>query len=627
MSANARNKLPNIYPAKSPYCDHELDASKAVDGWVTCECGHRSDVRWVNELGWLQSRASWVSDRIRNSEPWFDSSKQSAAQPVEHTRASGQQLLYILGGISLVVAVAVFTAVAWERIGAYGQLAALMFVVAIGSVIAIKTRNGLVGLSNTSAILAVIVAGTGLLSAPEFGLVDKTYGYSTNIYTSLVFLFLVGAAFAGGYFTKVTGWSLISIVGLVPLTLVFSEGFAQGNYSMDSYHLVSLVAVTAACVASGLMFVAIKTRHEISAIFKVIVTIVECILLFNIVSHSMDTLGHAQTPAVVAGGFLILAFVWTFIASRFKSSEPGFSGNAIQSSAAYAASVLYGFAIAIALLPAFIPYEEYNWEKTAGSPDKLVIVSALLGAAIMLAPLVKQIQSQIASRYLTLTASVFWFAMMNGTGQLDWEDAVELKTIAFFFAVVSVSLAIRWWFVITPAFFIPSVLSGMVAVGILAGDTFMENASGPEPLTISIAIYLFAILQVLRVHSKQPHNSFILIGIPLSVALIPSAFVSIRLLAETNSTSSDWARLWIVVAVSVAAVAFGLKLQKSGLLIPGAVAFVFAAIPQVFIRLSVFVPRWIIFGVVGILLITVAARFEHLQKFGRDTRSWFRKLD
>ncbi|MEN9692775.1 MAG: hypothetical protein RLZZ330_419 [Actinomycetota bacterium] len=621
------NAKPNIYPAKSPYCDHELDASKAVDGWVTCECGRRSDARWVNELGWLQSRASWVSDRIRNSEPWFDSNKQSSAQPVEHNRASGQQLLYILGGISLVVAVAVFTAVAWERIGAYGQLAALMVVVAIAAVIAIKTRDGLVGLSNTSAVLAVFVAGTGLLSAPEFGLIDKTYGYSSNIYTTLVFLVLVLAAFAGGYLTKVTSWSLISIVGLVPLTLAFNEGFAQSNYTMDSNHLVSLVTVTAACLASGLMFVAIKNRHEISAIFRVIVTIVECILLFNIFSHSMDTLGHAQTPAVVASGFLIMALIWTFISSRFIASEPGFNGNAIQTSAGYVASGIYGFAIAIALLPAFVPYEYDVWEQTAGSPDKLVVVSALLGAALMLAPLVEQVQNRIAARYLTLTASVFWFAMMNGTGQFNWEKSVDLKTVALFFAVVSVSLAIRWWFVINPAFFIPSVFTGIVAVGILAGETFMKNASGPEPLTISIAIYLFAILQVLRVHTKDPHNSFILIGIPLSVALIPSALVSIRLLAESNSSSSDWARLWIVVAVSVGAVAFGLKLQKSGLLIPGAVAFVFAAIPQIFIRLSVFVPRWIIFGVVGILLITVAARFEHLQKFGRDTRSWFRKLD
>ena len=38
------------YSAKSPYCEHTLDPSTAVDGWVTCPCGRKSDVRWVSEL-------------------------------------------------------------------------------------------------------------------------------------------------------------------------------------------------------------------------------------------------------------------------------------------------------------------------------------------------------------------------------------------------------------------------------------------------------------------------------------------------------------------------------------------------------------------------------------------------
>lgn len=246
----------------------------------------------------------------------------------------------------------------------------------------------------------------------------------------------------------------------------------------------------------------------------------------------------------------------------------------------------------------------------------------------MLVPVaIRAINVRNLSKYFTLTSAAFWFAFNSGLGQLGFEESPDLKVVSLLIAAISISLAIRWWFAITPAFFISSVFSGALAVGILAGDSFMENASGPEPITLSIAVYLAIILQVLRLRSKQPHNSFILIGIPFSMALIPSALVSIRLLAESSSSSNEWARLWIVVAVSVAAVALGLKLQKSGLLIPGAVAFIFAAIPQVFIRLSVYVPRWIIFGVIGILLITVAARFEHLQKFGRDTRSWFRKLD
>mgnify|MGYP006200032675 CR=1 FL=1 len=108
----------NIYLTQSPYCKHSLDPASAVDGWVTCECGHRSAVNWVNELGWLQARTAWVTDRIKASDPWFDSQRSSSAQPVatedsnEHHKVNpGQQVLYVLGGLSLIVAVAVFAAV------------------------------------------------------------------------------------------------------------------------------------------------------------------------------------------------------------------------------------------------------------------------------------------------------------------------------------------------------------------------------------------------------------------------------------------------------------------------------------------------------------------------------------
>ena len=627
MNANPKN-----YPAKSPYCDHELDAANAVDGWVTCECGHRSDARWVSELGWLQTRASWVSERIRSSEPWFDSSKQTVATPVSekvsHKNASGQQLLYILGGISLVVAVAVFTAVAWERIGAYGQLAALLLVVAIAATIAIKSRDGLVGLSNTSAAISVIVAGTGLLSAPEFGLIDKTYGYSSSFYATFVLLLLTSASFAGGFFYRVQSWSLIAIFGLVPTSLVFSEGFAQSNFSLDTYHVVAQIAVTVAAVGSATTYAVLKNRHEVSNFFKIIVTVVECFLIFNLFTHAMDTIGSARSPLFLAACYLGLTAVWAALAQELKSSEEGFIANVLKLCAAYVASVFTGFAIAFVLLPASkVVSDEYFWQPISGSPNNLIIVSAFVGAAIMLAPILPIVRDRKLSKYFTLSAVSFWFAINNGIGQLGYENAPDLKVVSLMMAAISVSLAIRWWFVISPAFFIPSVITGSISVAIFAGDTFMKDASGPEPITFAIALYLVAILQILRVHSKQPHNSFIMIGIPLSVALIPSSLVSIRLLADSNPSSTDWIRLWAVVAVSVGAVALGLKLQKSGLLIPGAIGFVFAAVPQVFIRLSVFVPRWIIFGVVGILLITVAARFEHLQKFGRDTRSWIRKLD
>ncbi len=623
------NAAPQKYLAKSPYCDHILDPETAIDGWVTCACGHKSDVRWVSELGWLQTRKDWVAERVTKSEPWFDSRHQAGAKPQrERTAASGQQLLYILGGVSLVVAVAVFTAVAWERIGAYGQLAALMAVVAISSFVAIKSRERLVGLSNTSAVLATIVAGTGFLSAPFFGLVDKTWSDPNSFYTSAVLLLLIAASYSAGYLTRIPGWTLIATIGLAPTTLLVSENYLNSSQSRPNYLSESMAVFSVAIIAAALMMYYASRRHYLNSLYKISITGIELFLVFLMFTKLMDSIEPSSNPLLIGGTYLVLAVVWAFAGYRIPQDENGFSTNAVSKIANYVASVLFGFAIPIAIIPKSAGSTEYfKYQPLAGSGDMTIMVGVIFGSALMILPMVGVMRKLQLQRYLTVAGAVAWYATTEISNRVVFEEGISDSVTLFSLTLISLSLSIRWWNETTKPFYITAVVFGSIAVGYGVATFVTPHFDGPEAVTLSVAVYLWLMARVLSSRTSEIHNSFIVLGIPLIVALIPSAMYANSMLYSQSPTASEWLRFWAVTGVSVILLVLGLRLQKSGLFIPSAIAFAIVALPQIFLRLGAFVPRWTIFGVIGILLITIAARFEHLQKLGRDTSRWFRSLN
>jgi len=624
MSANQ-----NEYQAKSPYCDHVLDPASAVDGWITCECGRKSDVRWVRELGWLQSRSAWVSERVANSEAWFDSRQQKYASSKEsHNKATGQQLLYILGGISLFVATTVFTAVAWERIGAIGQLTALIAVVATASLVAIKSRENLISLSNTSAILATIVAGTGLVSAPYFGLVDKEFSKPNSIFTTMVFVFLVVASFAAGRITKIPGWTVIAIIGLVPTGLIFSESYLHSSQSNTIYLVGSMASFTLGAITAAYLLKLAMRNQEISKTFKVAVTSIEILFVFMMFTKLMDSMQANELPLVVGGSYLAIAALWVLVAYKIPRVATGFTSNAISTMSGYIASVLIGFALPITLISAVdLPATPSDWMPIPGSPDIPVSLGLIIGTAIMMLPLFAAVNNLGINKYFTITAAVTWYATSEISNRLTFEDSVSKPIVFFAFAMMSVSLTARWWKSVNGWFFGTAALAGSIAVGYGVANFTTINFDGPELATFPISSYLILMGQLLIYRTRNPQNSLIIWGIPLTVVLIPSAIWANQLLFTEFPGTAEWVRFWAVLFTSVAAVVLGMRSNLSGLLIPGTVGFAIVSLPQVFLQLSLFVPRWVIFGVIGVLLITIAARFEHLRKLGSDTSTWFKKLN
>jgi uncharacterized membrane protein len=175
--------------------------------------------------------------------------------------------------------------------------------------------------------------------------------------------------------------------------------------------------------------------------------------------------------------------------------------------------------------------------------------------------------------------------------------------------------------------FIPALVTGVVSLFVFINELGGEAIRGPEPVTIPIALYLLLSLVIRQMKSGHQVNSAITLGIPFSFGYLPSAVVSVIILdSSENVGTMDWLRLWLVLAVGILAIVVGAKRQLAGLLYPGAVGFSLAVLPQIFVNLSLYVPRWIIFLVIGVILILIAVRFESLKSFREISKSWFKRL-
>ncbi|MEY2634860.1 MAG: hypothetical protein RIS75_800 [Actinomycetota bacterium] len=620
----------NVYLTKSPYCDHILDPATAVDGWVTCPCGHRSAVNWVNELGWLQARTAWVTDRIKASEPWFDSQRFSSAQVSTtegHEAAprlnAGQQVLYILGGLSLIVAVVVFAAVAWERIGALGQAASLVVVTIIASLIAIKTKKSLVGLSNTAAIVATGVAATGLISAPLLGLFPEWWSDASSFYPLTITILVGGISFAAGLRTAIVGWQLMAAPTVFISSLLLTQSIVRENIGDSWVTGIAVVTITlAVLLLDRVAVLLIKVNPENSA--PTTLTVVASIALSSIgVLTSLEVFGYFDNRSMNAAFFVGAAILWMAVARYWVTDVSEMNRHGLTTRYAHSYSAILG-ALAIAQLMS------PDSNATSISQMWLTLVGgAVVGAAILLAPYVFPKVLSSWSTQGTIAASTIWFITFgSGNSVMIYQDSDRLPILMVFFALVSAALLARWIYENQVIYFVGGLIAGVGAVVSFSNAYVLPEFDVPEAVTFPLAVWLFIAFRVLQSRTAERIPSLLSWGLALAVAIIPSAAVAVALV-DTNeeSTTTAWVRFWIVLMVSIALVVAGTKWHKAGLLIPGAVSFALVAFPQIWVQLSLIIPRWVFFALLGSLLITIAARFEYIQKISRASGSWFTKLE
>ncbi|MGA0856779.1 MAG: SCO7613 C-terminal domain-containing membrane protein [Candidatus Nanopelagicales bacterium] len=617
--------------AKSPYCQHELNPKNEKDGYVTCECGRKTDVRWVRELGWLQARTLWVQERILNSDPWFDSRIQSepSEQKSEPRASAGQRILYVLGGLSLIVATVVFTAVAWERIGSIGQLLALLSVAGISTLIALKSRTTLLGLANTAAIVASAVVMTGLIAAPSFGLFPETWSDEQSFYSAGVIYLVGGLSLMAGLWSKIQSWLAVGVLSLWVGTLALVEAPLQSRFQDDEFIIVSYLAYSLIFMLFGKL---LKTFSELKlSAIKIVTLISVALTLFIALPRIFGVFTIHNSPFVLALFLIFLACVWMayFLFIVRPVSNEMLIFNIISIAAPYLSAALFGVGLSVLLLPSRTVVE------TLESFDVTVIALTLIGSIIAVLGIIVRNFPKSFLNLPIVAAGALWSttfviaSMINDEIFYSSVGQMHLSQYTFFFLwlMVSASFSFLWWSSNSLGHFIPALVTGVVSLLIFINELGGEAIRGPEPVTIPIALYLLLSLVIRQMKSGHQVNSAITLGIPFSFGYLPSAVVSVIILdSSENVGTMDWLRLWIVLAVGILAIVFGARRQLAGLLYPGAVGFSLAVLPQIFVNLSLYVPRWIIFLVIGIILILIAVRFESLKSFREISKSWFKSL-
>jgi hypothetical protein len=321
-------------------------------------------------------------------------------------------------------------------------------------------------------------------------------------------------------------------------------------------------------------------------------------------------------------GFIFTIIIWLLISQYWNSRESVVLRNPIITRFARLYISIF-IAIAISL---FFTTDSQTVGLTA--MWRIFLVGAVVGAVFILAPVVRSERFEYLRVETTFAASTLWFLTFGiGNSILIQDDSDRIPIIMTFFIILTAALALRWNFEQYRAYFVGSVLSGSAAVVTFSNQYILDAFDEPEAVTLPLALWLLTAFAVLQKRSDQTLPSFLTWGLPLCVAIIPSAAVAVALV-DVNEVSSTtaWVRFWVVLAISIALTVSGARLKVTGLLVPGAISFALVAFPQIWVQLSLIIPRWVFFAILGALLITIAARFEYIQKISKASSSWFEKL-
>lgn len=182
-----------------PTCAQELTV--AADGMVRCGCGFHAFAGYLQEYQYLTARSAWLRDRLDEGAGPPDTSVARAygvwSVPVHHPpkpSTSPQTLLVTIGAGLLILAAIVFVAVAWEFIGPWGQIGALLALTVVTTAAAILSRRRA---HRTAEALAAVSLALGLIcavAAPSLGALPEAWGEPQLPYLLIV----LGAAVAWG---------------------------------------------------------------------------------------------------------------------------------------------------------------------------------------------------------------------------------------------------------------------------------------------------------------------------------------------------------------------------------------------------------------------------------------------
>ncbi len=586
---------------------------------VTCQCGHRAYSGYIAEADSLAARSSWLADRVMAGDPAPDPGLQHAyaiwappgaaatsappatylvpQPPARQAAPSAQTLLLGVGALLLVIAGAVFAAVVWERLGAFGQVA-LMLAATLGvGALSIRLRTTLSGTAESLAVVAAGLAVVDLIAAPLLGLLPEHWVTDPTLYPAVA----------------------IGLLGVALLLLHVRFGLRAWSWLGWSALLVASAFVVAA-VGSA------KDSPTWAAAAITVPALTSIAMLWT--SEHAGRLNPQRTELRAVGYVgLFLSAAATASAALSRESLPGAIVTTATSALAVAlwagterdeepsrllpigASALAGVTVALVLA---LPIEP--------QPVWLAAAAALAGLTLGMVIWVLRADPLLA---IVGACSVWipWAATRMETGSYAQDtDLVSSQLSLLALLVAVMAYVVAWW--------LP--FAGWVGATLGAAAMFAAPIEWPDPIEAHTLV-LAALLLLAGVlwRRRGPTSSLQWLGPAVAMALIPSALATWAApwALDVSDLGTTWhfARLAAVLGCCVAAMVLGARLHLGGLLIPASLALAITAFAQVWSGLSN-LPRWVGLGIAGTLLVVAGARIEWLRREGRRAVTWMEGL-
>jgi len=602
------------------------------DTVTTCPaCGHRALSALVAEALWLQgeqtrlvTRLTWVQGRIEAGDLGVvgaaAASVGAAAAPVgaptqRRAPVTAQGLLLGGGALLLVIAAVVFTAVAWNRIGAIGQVVAMVAVVSALSAASHAMRRSYRSTAEALATAAASVATVALLAAPRLGLGGDWMRRQGAAWAAIALLLVAGLSVVMARLGRLVAWRLATVVALggsaVAATFALS-GEEGGPQPLG----VALLAV----IAAGLLVWAARTDDAPRDAIYLGVCLGAVALALG-VSDLDRTVLWALANAVTGASAAVVA-VAPPPRQRARLLPHDRSWQAV---AAVVAGLAWG-----QVVPRL-------GVRLIDSSEATLLVVGVTGCLGLLAGYLPTLRS--AGQDRRRPAAAIAFAVVSWLLAYPAADAVVVATYqgrpwpeettaawanSLFWALLAVTLLLPA--LLTHNVWMPWPAAGaaLLAMAFLLTD---RNIETPEAYSLPFAVLLLGagVLSVRNLRARTGRaDSFaaavrtgptlLLAGPALAMALVPSAVVS-----WADGAEHDLARtVLVLVAGGACAVVGGMARLKAPLLL-GSAALLLVALDQL-VALADLVPRWVSLTLVAIALLAAGFSLEDLTRRGRLVR-------
>ncbi len=517
-------------------------------------------------------------------------------------RGTGVQTLLLgIGALLLVVAAAVFTAVAWTRLGATGQLVLVVAATVGVSALAIALRRRLHGTAEALAALGFGLVVVDLVAAPGLEILPADWLDVSSPYWLVTLLVLAGAALLAGHRFALRSWVWLGWMALAGASGVGAAVLAEaaGGGASATAASLSITAVTGVLLVGGSWVSQAMTADR----WPMVIGGSVCV-----------GVAAAGVAAIALSGDAVLApTVTTVLTTAVLLGLLALMGSARPVALTVLAGVLVGVAAGLVLA---LPL-----------PDGALWAAPLVGlagAAVLVGAVLRGRGS--VGLLIAVPLWLTWLALLVSREGVPPSPVVP-DAAGIVLGVVAVACLAAAW--LGQGSTSVSWLAWPAAPLALAAAALLAPQGFPDVLEAWSLPFAAALLAsgLVSCHGRSA-SSLERVGPALTVALLPSALATWTapwVTGSDNDPTGHLVRLVLVLAVSGVLAVVGARMDALGVLLPSAAALLVAGLAQVWTGLDA-LPRWVALGLVGGLLVLAGARFEWVRGEGRRARAWVHQM-